>query len=229
MGFEIKFITMIAKQLITNTVTPLKTSDTGATALSWMDDYRLAHLPIVNNVELLGIISEKDIYEMNDFDLPLGNHKLNLSKPYVDEYQHIFDVIRMMDELKLTLVPILNEKKEYLGCITITDLIEGFAKIASMRNPGGIIVLEMSINDYSLSEIARIIESHDAKVLSLYITSHSDSTKLELTIKINRVDVVSIINTFNRYNYYIKASYSENENLDDMKDRFDSFIKYMNI
>ncbi len=220
---------MIAKQLMTNNIIPLKTSDTGTTALSWMDDYRLTHLPIVNNVEFLGLISEKDIYEMNDYDSPLGNHKLTLSKPYVDEYQHIFDVICLLAEHKLTMVPVLNEKKEYLGSITNADLIESFSKIASVNNPGGIIVLEISVNDYALSEIARIMESHDAKVLSLFITSHTDSTKMELTIKINRIDLASIINSFNRYDYVVKASYSEKEDKDDLQDRFDSFMKYMNI
>jgi hypothetical protein len=80
-----------------------------------------------------------------------------------------------------------------------------------------------------LSEIARIVESNDAKILSSYISSHIDSTKLEVTIKINRTDLSAIIQTFNRYNYTIKASFHQSEYVDDLKDRFDSFMSFLNI
>jgi hypothetical protein len=91
------------------------------------------------------------------------------------------------------------------------------------------LVLELNIHDYSLSEIARIVESNDAKILSLYISSHIDSNKLELTVKINRTDLSPIIQTFNRYNYTIKASFHQSEYVDDLKDRFDSFMSFLNI
>ncbi len=220
---------MIAKQLISDLIVPLKSSDTAATALSLMDDYRVSHMPIVNNVEFLGLVSEKDIYEMNDFDSPLGAHALSLNRPYVYEYQHAYDVLRLVSDHQLSLVPVLDEHHKYLGCITIAVLIEHFAHIVSVNNPGGIIVLEMSYNDYSATEISQIVETNDAKILSLFITSHTDSTKIEVTLKINKIEIGPILQTFNRYNYLIKASYSEEYDTDDLKERYDSLMKYLNI
>ncbi len=221
---------MIAKQLINDSIVPLKASDTSATALSWMDDYRTVHLPVVDkNMDFLGLISEKDIFDMSDFDRPINDYSLSLNKSYINEYKHIYDVIRLVSDLKISVVPVLDNDNKYLGCIMLKDIVNEFAEMSAVKNPGGIIVLEMSINDYSLSEIAQIIESNDAKVLSLMVTSHKDSTKLELTLKINKIDISSIIQTFNRYNYLIKASYSEKDDIDDLKDRFDSFMKYLNI
>ncbi len=52
---------MIAGELISQNVMPLRTSDTGDTALGLMGDYYIKHLPIVNNSELLGILGEDDI------------------------------------------------------------------------------------------------------------------------------------------------------------------------
>lgn len=220
---------MIAKTLITESIVPLKTSDTGAVALSFMDDYKISHLPIVNNQEFLGLISETDIYELNDFDAPLGIHTLSLKKPYIHDYQHVFDVIRIISEQELTLVPVLDDKNNYLGSITLKNLVDHFADITAVNNPGGVIVLEMSSKDYSLSEIAQIVESNNAKVLSLFVTTHSDSTKLEVTVKINKIDIGPILQTLNRYNYVIKASFTETDYLDGLKDRYDSFMKYLNI
>ena len=220
---------MIAKQLISESIIPLKTSDTGSTALSMMDDYRVSHLPIVNNVDFLGLISDVDIYNLNNFDEPLGNIGLSLPKPYVIEYDHFYEVVKLTSYLKLTLVPVLDNNSKYLGSITLNNLVKNFSKIIAINNPGGIIVLDINNNDYSLTEIAQIVESNGAKVLSLYVTSHPDSTKIEVTLKINKIDILPVLQTFNRYNYIVKASYSEKENLNDIRERYESLMTYLNI
>ena len=71
---------MVARDLISGLILPLRTSDTGNVALTWMDELRLSHLPIVNNESFLGLISETDIMNMNEMDEPLGNHILTLSQ-----------------------------------------------------------------------------------------------------------------------------------------------------
>ena len=220
---------MLAKQLITESIIPLKTSDTGKDALNLMNEYKISHLPIVNNIDFLGLISEADINNLNNTKAPLGNHLLSLTHPFVTEYQHIFEVIKLIASLKLTLVPVLNDKNHYLGVITLNNLVDHFSKIIAVQNPGGVIVLEINYNDYVLTEIAQIIESNDAKILSLYVTSHPDSTKMELTLKINKIDIYSILQTFNRYNYIIKASYSEGDDFDDLQERYESLMKYLDI
>lgn len=220
---------MYARELISDDIPPLKTSDTGERALAWMDEFRVSHLPIVNNVDFLGLISESDILDFNSASEPIGGHSLNLSRPFVFDYQHTYDVLKVMSSLKLSVIPVLNDKDQYLGLIHLSTLLQHFAEMASMKESGGLLVLELNLHDYSLSEIARIVESNDAKILSLYISSHIDSTKLEVTIKINRTDLSAIMQTFNRYNYTIKASFHQSEYVDDLKDRFDSFMSFLNI
>lgn len=220
---------MIAKQLISEAIIPLKTSDTGIIALSMMEEYKVSHLPIVNNVDFLGLISETDIFEYNKPDEALGAYHLSIIGGSVFENQHIYDAIRLIAEYKLTLIPVLDIKNKYLGCITLTELAQNFAKIASLNNPGGIIVLEVNSNDYLLTQIAQIVESNDAKILSLYEYSPLDSTKMEIIIKINKIDIRSIIQTFTRYNYMIKETYAESSNDDELMDRYDAFMNYLNI
>lgn len=220
---------MLAKELISDTIMPLKTSDSGLIALNWMEEFRVSHLPIVNDSDFLGLISESDIYEMNSYEEPLGNHVLSLYKPFVTENQHVYDVIRQVYEQKLTLIPVINEKNKYLGSITLQCLVKYFARLAAVDNPGGIIVLEMGIRDYSLSEIARIVESCDASILSLYVTTLPDSTRMEVTIKINRMDIGPVIQTFIRFDYLVKASFFEGELNEALKDRYDALMKYLDI
>ncbi len=221
---------MLAKDIISDTIPALHTSDTGIIALNWMDIFKISHLPIVNNKEFLGLISDVDIYDFNNPEEPIGNHNLSLSRPFVYQNQHIYEVIEIVSRLKLTIIPVLNEEKEYLGLINISDLLHNFSNLMAIQNPGGIIIIELNVNDYSLSEIAQIVESNDAKILSLYISSHPDTMKLNVTIKINKTDLTSILRTFERYNYNVKATFMENNDLDDLyKDRYDSFMKFLDI
>lgn len=219
---------MLAKKLISDIVPALKTSDTGLKALSWMEIFRVSHLPIVNNKEFLGLISDTDIYDLNMADEPIGNHNLSLFSPYVTAYQHIYEVIEIVSRLNLTIVPVL-EKKKFLGLITLNDLIQYFAGLLSVNNPGAIIVLELNQNDYSLSEISQIIESNDARILSIYTRSPAESMKMEVIIKVNRTDISSIVQTFERFDYSIKASFMDDDELDSLYDnRYESFMRYLN-
>ncbi len=220
---------MVAKDLISEAIPSLKTSDLGQTALNWMEIFRISHLPIVNNQDFLGLISDTDIYDMNHPEEPIGNHTLTLFKPYVDSEQHIFEVIGLASRLKLTVVPVLDNKNHYKGVITTTDLIRHLAGLSSLDQPGGIIVLELIERDYSLSQIAQIIEGNNVKVLSMYITSPPESTKLEVTIKVNTRDMTSVIRTFERYNYDVKTWISDNDSADNFySERFDHLMKYLN-
>ncbi len=221
---------MLAKDLISDVVPALKTSDTGQKALHWMDIFRISHLPIVNNEDFLGLISDKDIYDLNMSEEPIGNHTLSLFSPYVNDSQHIYEVMDLASRMMLTVVPVLDQNKRYHGLITLTDLLHYFADMAAIKQPGGILVLEINANDYSLSQIAQIVEGNDAKILSLYISSHSLSTKMEVTLKINRQDLTSIIQTFNRYNYIIRASFMNEDDMDNLyENRYELFMKYLNM
>ena len=134
-----------------------------------------------------------------------------------------------MSSLNLTLIPVLDETEFYKGCITLKGIVQNLSNMASVQNPGGVIVLELNQNDYSVTQIGNIVESNDAKILSLHVSSIPDSTKIEVTIKINREDLSRVLQTFNRYNYTIKASYNYGDYDNDLKSKLDEFMHFLNI
>ena len=221
---------MVAKDLISEVIPALKTSDLGQTALNWMEIFRISHLPIVNNQDFLGLISDADIYDMNQANEPIGNHYLTLIKPYALADQHIFEVIGLASRLKLSVVPVLDNKNRYQGVITTNDLIKHIAGISSMDQHGGIIVLELVERDYSLTQIAQIVESNNVKILSMYITSPPESIKLEVTLKLNTTDLSSVLRTFERYNYEVKTWVTNDDSMESLySERLDMLMKYLNI
>ena len=221
---------MIAKELITDSILPLKPGDTGTFALAQMDEYRLSHLPIVNDQVFLGVISDKEIFALHEPENEVGTYKLSKNQACIEETQHIFEVIKVFSSFKLTLLPVVNGNNQYIGAITMSTLVGHLAEMVAIQNPGGIIVLEINNKDYSITEISQIVESNEAKILSLYVTSFPHSTKLEVTIKINRIDIGTVLQTLYRYNYIVKSTWShEDAYTEGLQDRFDALMNYLSI
>lgn len=219
---------MTANNLLSQTIVPLRTSDTGEDALSIMNDFYVKHLPIVNNTELLGLISEDDILD-HDVEEAVGSYKLSITRPYVKSSDHIYEVLRLVSDYQLTTIPVIDDENQYLGLISQEDLLRFFASIGSIKEPGSIIVLEMSKRDYSLAQLARIVESESAVILSSFITSVGDSTQIDVTLKINRPEIHRLIASFERFDLHVKASFQEAAYFDTLKDRFDSLMSYLNV
>lgn len=220
---------MLAGELITDEVPPLKTTDSGEKALRWMDEFKVYHLPVVNGTEFVGIISDSMILDLNEPDIPVGEFKQGLLQTSVRKHQHIYDVMKIIADHNLSVVPILDENDKYVGLTTIPFLMKLITNTASISETGGIIVLELNVNDYSLAEIAQIVEGNNAKILSCYTTSASDSTKIEITLKINRKDLGGVLQTFNRYDYIVRAYYQKGDENNDLQDRYDSLMNFLNM
>lgn len=221
---------MEAGKLISDVVLSLRLSDKGQKALNLMDVYKVIHLPVVNDLEYIGLVSDRLIYDLNLTEETFEGQIGKLPTHHVHENQHIFEVASIMYKLKLSLVPVLNNEHDYLGVILLYDLARKFSNLYSVHEPGGIILIELNKQDYSLSQIAQIVEANDAKILCSFVTREYGTNNLVLTIKLNIVELSPVLQTLMRYNYVVKAVYMDNSMLNDLYgDRFDQFMKYMNI
>ena len=220
---------MKAIELISEDIPPLTHTDTGEKALRWMDEFKVSHLPVLKNGNFVGVISESDILDKMDVEDTLDKLFDHLPRPYVNENSHIYEVLAKISEHKLSVLPILDNNEKYLGCTSIHNLITKIANTGSIKESGGIIVLEVNAVDYSMAQIAQIVESNNAKILSSYIMSPSDSNKLEVTLKINQIELDRIIRTFERYDYTIKASFQKSSGDEDVQFRYDALMNYLNF
>lgn len=220
---------MYAKDLITEEIPPLRHTDTGEIALKWMDEFKVEHLPVLKEDNFVGVVSEADILDRIDAKETLDKLFEHLPRPYVLENAHLYEVLYMVAKQHITVVPVLDKEEKYLGCATIMDLMQLIANTGSITEQGGILVLEVNRNDYSLAQIAQIVEGNDAKILSSFITSAPDSTKLEVTIKVNLIELDRIIRTFERYGYTINATFQKSLFEDDTKLRYEALMNYLNL
>lgn len=220
---------MFAAEIISDAIPSLRADDTVQKALDRMNDFKLKHLPVVNGVTLLGLVSEDDLLNIDNHDTLLSDSSVNILNVFVLSNVHTYDVIRLLSQLKLTAVPVLDQQKNYVGLISINNMVNAVAEQYAVNEPGGIIVLEISNRDNSLAHIAQIVEADNAQVLSSYVNSFEDSTRLEVTLKVNKTEITSLVASFERYDYLVKEVYNNTQIDDGSQERYDSFMNYLNV
>ncbi|MGH1336327.1 MAG: CBS domain-containing protein [Aureispira sp.] len=220
---------MYASTLISYSVPPLKRSDTGVKALLWMNDFHVRHLPVVEDGKLLGILSEDEVLNFVDPDQTIQESASVLLEKYVPANKHLYDIMRLIVNYNLTVIPVLNEEGEYIGLITVDDLIKKLAATGSITHPGGVLVLSMAPRDYSLSEISRLIEAENTTILSSFISSPYGNNQLELTLKLNKEDLKHVVATLERFGYDVKSSFYESEIIDTLQDRYEALMRYLDV
>lgn len=218
---------MIAHELISANVEPLIPTMDGEQALQLMQMHGVLHLPLVSDGQYLGLISEEDILKHN-VDTPLEAYQNNLYAIHVYRNEHLFDVMKKISDADLTCMPVLDDQEMYVGLITRTEIFEYYHKSFAWSEPGSIIVIEIPELQYSLSEIAHIVEAEQAMVLSSMISRPSEF-RIILTLKVNKIDVSRILAALRRYDYDVTATYSEEEVVDNSKDRYDAFMRFLDV
>jgi acetoin utilization protein AcuB len=220
---------MYASALISNSIPPLRGTDTVQLALERLSDFKLFHLPLVKGSHYLGLVTEDELIEVRDTKQTVADSSLKLLHSFVTPDAHVYEVIRLFNVLNLSVVPVLDHNKHYLGIISLQSLNAYTSELYAVKEPGGIIVLEISNRNNSLSHMAQIVEADNAQILSSYVQSFPDSTKLEVTLKINKTELSGIISSFERYDYQVKAVFNSTTTDQGTEDRYNSFMNYLNV
>src|SRR5262245_33981104 len=108
---------MHAADLITDDIPPLKPSDPVSRALDCMEEFKVSHLPVIENDYLVGLVKDSDLTEGNNARVSVGELMERVELPYVRERQHIYDVMKLFVERGLTVVPVLDSTGRYLGAV----------------------------------------------------------------------------------------------------------------
>jgi len=221
---------MTAGEIMQNDIFPVTSEDTVQFLLNRMTEYKVAQLPVVEGQTYLGLALEDDLSGQDGaINLQAGNVGHSLRMIFIYEGQHIYDALRLFHTHHLDVLPVVDEQQQYKGSIILSSLMDLMADLVMSDEEGGIIELEIGNRDNSMSHIAQIVESDNAQILSSSVRRFPDSTRLEVTLKLNRTDISSIVASFLRHDYLVKAIYNDKRGYDSTQDRYDQLMKYLDI
>lgn len=212
---------------ITNDYKAIDSQETIATVQDFFDELTFSHFPVVEEGIYIGSISSEDI-ETFDSLKKVFDYRYSLEGFFARENMIWLDVLEVFAKNHSNLVPVLNEKNNYLGYYEIRDIMKFFHETPFLQESGGIILVKKKTLNYSMGEITQIIESNNGKILGLFV-SKSNVEFTEVTIKISLGVMNEIIQSFRRYDYEIISEHFEDNYINTLKERSDYLDKYLNI
>lgn len=219
---------MIAKYAIEESIPYLKISDTLEFSLELMEEFKQEHLPVLNGKELIGVVSEQQLLDAEGAK-SLEDLAFPLIKIAVNENAHLFDAMKAGFESTSSVLPVINAEGMYIGLISPKSLLIKLSEFNFVRELGGIFILEVAAHDYSLAEIARLVESNKASILSIATAKLTNSDNIQVTVKVNTLDLTYIIATLERYDYTVSHIFHQAEQIDQIQERYDGLMHYLNV
>tara|TARA_B100001113_G_C21098000_1_gene617404 strand:- start:186 stop:842 length:657 start_codon:yes stop_codon:yes gene_type:complete len=213
--------------IIKKDICPLHIEDEGINTLSIMDEYKIHQLPVVNgNNELLGLISESIIMNMEDLKKSIQFVRHEIHKIFILFDSHIFEAIKILSENQLSILPVVNKDHNYIGYLKTTDIIKKIGEMSVNYSNTFIIVISAKPKSYMLSEIARLIEENTGTILTLWKELKEDKTNIHILATCTNAE--RIIQGLERYDYDVSNTFISKSDVENLDDRFESFIKYLN-
>jgi acetoin utilization protein AcuB len=220
---------MVASELLTPDFPVMHPGDPLHKAIDVFLDHCICHVPVISETGLEGMLPIDLLMDIPDRGMLISDFKNDYINVSVSKDQHGLDIFEIMAKYELTAIPVLDENNQYLGIITTASLMTTLSNYYSFKQIGGIIVLNVGMRDYDLSEISRLVESNNAKVLILYLDTDAENAMFKITIKVDTLDLSRIIATFERYKYTIEYSHPSAQQKDELKERYDLMMKLFDI
>lgn len=213
---------------ILNEIKPLSLRSSVKTAKKLFDDYSITHFIVIENNKILGCFAQDDMLQIENKSDELVAYSHLLNSFFADKEATVLELLKIFADNDTTLIPVLNEEKEYIGYYNLSDVLDVFSTSPFMTDNSETLIIEKTENNYSMSEVSQIVESNNGKLLGVYI-SENQGGFLQITLKISTEDIHEIMQTFRRYDYKIISIHENDIYLEDLKNRSDYLQKYLEM
>jgi predicted transcriptional regulator len=222
---------VLAKDILSQSFTPLLSSDKISSALAKMEAWQTANIPVIEPTtkKVIGQVTLDMLMDMPDESLPIT--ELELQPPiYAFESQHLFEVARQMLSKEVRFIAVVDSSESIIGIVEKKDLLEAFSEMLNISSQGSVISVEVGEADYTLTELVNIIEAEGAKVLGLTVEhSRGADSGIHVSIKLNLEDTSAVVSSLKRHGYITTTENRDDLLQVDMSSRADELLRYLEL
>lgn len=213
--------------IIKNNIIPLTISEIGINVLALMDEYNLTELPVINEEnEFIGIIHEKNIKLMADKKDAIYSIQNDIKNISINMDAHLFETMHKFSNTHISVLPVLNEQNKYIGYVTLNELIQKLDCLQDLQTNNFIAIISSKPKDYSLSHMSRLIEENNGKIILLW--SEIEQNQIKIHLLIDCPNAQRVMQSLERHGYLIITKLINKASTNELDDRFQSFLKYLN-
>ncbi len=122
------------------------------------------------------------------------------SKVY--DHQHLYHVLKISAQHQGAYVAVLNKTEEYLGSITLENMLQAITQELSLETHGQLMLLTVTKQQYNLQEIIYLLDSEKAQLIGLQVQEEEDLVKISLHLHTTG-SYQAITDTLRRFNYQV--------------------------
>lgn len=206
---------------------PFLKSESILDVTDFFEETKYSHFPVMEDDVYIGSISSEESSLLNDTSI-ISDHLYTLKGFFGETSLDLLSLLEIFAKNKTNVVPILDVDKKYIGFYTLEDIAHILNETPFLSEYGGVLVVAKESTEFTMSQIAQIIESNGLKALSILVTNISEN-KTEITIKLNQDVTDELIQTFRRYTYDIVNRHDEDSYIKKLQERSAYLDKYLNI
>ena len=220
---------MLTGELLNTHLPQLRMDDTIAKALTFINDYKVSHLPVIENEKFAGLISEVDLLDAESESNKISSLQKDFIHASLKDNAHFLQAVNICNQFQTNVVPVVTADGELLGTITTPALMQTMGVFSGAQEQGAILILEMEKNQFAISEISRIVESNDATILHLNTTVNTLTGLLTVTLQLNKKELSTIVATFERYEYNVIYYFGDEKFENDIQNNYQNLMNYLEI
>lgn len=219
---------MIVENYISNHIIPLKIDDSFDFSLKLMEEGKVSYFPVLDGNIYCGLISDLSLYELENLEEKISDKKDLLKDIFIYNTQTIFEASNVILDNNLDILPVVDVNKRYLGVLTIATILKVYTMYTAVNEQGDVLQLTINYNDLYISEISKIIEGEDAKIINLFVIPVKETTQLRVIIKLNKMGLCRVVKSLERYGYNVEY-FTKIPIEDEMNKNYELLMKYLSI
>ena len=222
---------MLVREIISKQIKPLRASDTAADALSEILGSNQKTLPVVDHTtnRFIGMVTRESAEKhcgTVDSVMKIRDDKAITASPG----QNVFDTARMMDKHDVSVIPVLDDDRNYLGVVERHILFDRIIRMMNFTEYGSLITIHFKERDFTLSQLVRIIEAEGGLILGMSVESpKSNHPFYVVSIKLNLPDPGRIVAALRRHEFIVDTHSLEDQEEQRYEERADELLRYLNI
>ncbi len=149
-------------------------------AVQLMKKHSIRHLPVVEDDQLVGFITESDLrqffFPSMVEDIPV--HEVMVLNPVtINVNSSIETAARLIHDYKIGGLPVLDENR-LVGVITASDLLSAFIEVMGLLKSSSRLDVVVSDQHGGLDEVTKIIKETGCEIVSIATDNRSSKSKV---------------------------------------------------
>ncbi|MFT5337968.1 MAG: acetoin utilization protein AcuB [Sphingobacteriales bacterium] len=215
-------------EILDPSIPDLKMTTSVGSALDLLDNCKVSCLPVVHNGLFVGMVSEENLFEGMPDD-KIGGMHTQFSQPILAPGSSIFDCLKLFGTFEGDLIAVVEDDFTFHGVVSKNGLVNALSHTNGLQTDGAVIVLDIPVKDYNLTQISSIVEENDCKIVALLANLDMDVNSAQVFLKINSQNIAPILQSLERFDYSVMASFSTDPYKEDLKLRYEEFLKYLDM